>query len=585
MIGAPGKRESRISPKIPPIFEEVLLDLGKELGGVCFAVRENSSTPLYEDRGAPKPPNVKGKISNQPPVEGYLIEINASAILGKVVGDKILKHEEKDIPKNLQTTQGKRSLNYYLQGLSSTPPKFELVDKPGVDGVLRVRAISDIKSVNQVIHSIDLNDEKATSSLVDMKDLGKVKRSSHINADQPDWWLEKFGEFSEKVNKRFPMSYQENFEAPLKPVMVYALSSKVELPKNDDTSLIPIVSDQDLGWITMPKELFSRLKELNKLYANTPFDTREDVDGVPRGYMNMKKALIQIGHDLAEIRDANGNLMAPDHEPLFGSDDDFSDADKVKIAQFGILTPFEAYIVFNINKTLGLSIDHILDLIQHGAENRNPYKSEALSNINLIGQFKDEKGKWHDMSTFVETEKQLVNMILNTGYLERNIFTVHPNWNMELWSKVIERQIKLDHPVSDKTLEKYHEYMASSPDLSQSFIVQTPTRKNLMAFVTDDTMPALEKLAGENSWQLEQKGGNIYIHIDQSVSPSIIISEKGFESSHSGEKYLNALAKLCDEFKLQRQDLYIGDREVERNLANCMAGMDDKPQINLNRGR
>ena len=56
-------------------------------------------------------------------------------------------------------------------------------------------------------------------------------------------------------------------------------------------------------------------------------------------------------------------------------------------------------------------------------------------------------------------ENDLVDFILeDQDYLRENIIEIHPAWNMQIWSRVLERQMQLNQIIPQAVMKKYAEY-------------------------------------------------------------------------------------------------------------------------------
>jgi hypothetical protein len=106
------------------------------------------------------------------------------------------------------------------------------------------------------------------------------------------------------------------------------------------------------------------------------------------------------------------------------------------MADFGKITPWEAYMAVLVNKELGIAIPHARGLIQHGSENRSPFDPSVLGNINHVGYVGDTP-----LSVQTHSEKELVHLVATTkGYGDSNIIDLHRGWDAELWKPVIDKQ-------------------------------------------------------------------------------------------------------------------------------------------------
>ncbi|GEM_PF-5137282 len=432
------KEESRVHGRaaleavgIPLEFAAQIMLLAHSLG-VAIAIRAGKPFQLYKDLCAPKPSFVKAKTGTWGFAKGVIPE---NYRLGKMdaSGNVLIPP---DIPDEVIFTQHKISLGEILSGLRKKSPEYQLIS---LDPCLTpqeyikqyhrlvvVPTVATSPKENKIIFSIDL--EKGSPPL--KIDVGSIRTHLFETTHKcPSWWNTKWGKFSDCLNYRYPADYQESLSDEIQPLKIYAIH-------NSEKKSVPITGDMDLLWMTRPSERYlqqhllrqfppSALRVLNT--ANV-----EDSD-------QMLKALIELHTHFAEQRDE-----------LF-------DITKIKdesIGRTGCITPLESFFITNINERFAKFAPHITNLFQHGAENRNP------------GMPSDIDGRmlhiWHGEFVLTESEKDLVDFVLNTpGYLENNIIDVHPKWNMNLWAPVINKQISLRQSIRSDVLEKYKKYIDS----------------------------------------------------------------------------------------------------------------------------
>ena len=563
--------ESRQEPpliprELPPSFADKVKKVSRRLGGAIFAFRGNSSAPAYEFEGYPKPPTVKGKLSNVGAVEGYLPVDDA--LYGKIdASGKVIRYpphalpEDKDGNSTLLQVQLQRPLDYFMEGLNSKPPKFKLVGSSADEkeiteeikktGILRVSAVSPFENVNNVVYRIDLNSKETTPPIAGMK----REKISSVEAEEfkaPEWYTGK--EWATVSKQRFPVMGQKELdiahEDPLKDkIMIYAM-------KGPENKAVPIIGDQDLLWITMPKTVYDALP--HKELATHAIDTRrkETLEGggtVPVGADEMTEALMQLDKDLSAI---NG---AP---PLFNSPLDIPDA----VADWGTLTAYEAYAAILINKEFGIEFSHLLSLIQHGPENRTPYKPEDLNgNINHIGP---------DFVHQTNTEQELVDFVSSLKkFVENNIFVVHHGWDMEKWGPIVQHQIDLDQPVpaqTRKALEDYNKNFVSAMVMQEgSSFVEKPVR----SLFSEDAKKAISDYAEKNGWKLDSEKN--LMTKDKDV---IKIKENGLHSNNGTPEVVEAMGGVFQAVKIPQKDLDLhGNREA---MEKHFAKVSDAPDVN-----
>ncbi len=99
-----------------------------------------------------------------------------------------------------------------------------------------------------------------------------------------------------------------------------------------------------------------------------------------------------------------------------------------------------------------IAFDHnVQDLYQHGFDMRNPYGCDlgeqwlmALPDGGII---------------YGDRQQDLVEVMLTGNFLAQNHIDLNPKVDLNIgWDKVIERQLQLNQPVQDETLENYSKY-------------------------------------------------------------------------------------------------------------------------------
>lgn len=118
----------------------------------------------------------------------------------------------------------------------------------------------------------------------------------------------------------------------------------------------------------------------------------------------------------------------------------------------GIISSYQLLTAMAVNDGFSSSASIFNALFQHGPETNNPGDPSDLNG----GMLHFYKG----LPVLTETENELVAFVMQPGFLEEHFYPVHPGWNMEKWSPVIDKQLELGqldliHP---KTLEAYDHF-------------------------------------------------------------------------------------------------------------------------------
>lgn len=428
--------------KMPSAMVRAFQNVSKIFKNAVIAIRGNSSQPLYSEPSAPKPGIVKAKTSNQGFCEG-MIPVDDKK-LGKIDPKTgvIREYTEKDLPHkangevDLPTIQHKQSLKHIMDGLKSG--RYEYVDeqKTAKNGILRVREVAN-KNFNPVIYSIDLKDAKATAPTQKIKLGEDAKVATSL---PPKWWNEAaFGKFEEKIDYRYPTFYQVG--DTVKPLSVYG--------RRVGNDVLPITGDQDILWISIPADLTlpSELKahEVINVFA-------KDVDN---GTVLIERLLDLSDHFANEKKDDSLRLK-------------IEDIPNSIVAGMGITTAYESYMAILINReiklTMGIDLDYayIRNFIQHGFENRTPFKPESLDGIiHHIGA---------NFHLVTRTESELINLVAKRPEYEKQLIDVHPQWKPE-WAPVVERQ---------KNLRETHGLKPLATDVADKFTAPPTAEKPRM---------------------------------------------------------------------------------------------------------
>lgn len=536
------KRELLTPEEMPPRFIAKVQKVSRMLKGVVFSFRGNSSAPAYHNPGYPKPPSVKGKLSNIPCVEGFLA-VNQKYVKRDKTGKALVypPHalpEDKEGNCTLAKMPIRRSLEYFMEGLNSKPPKFKLacsVEEIKKTGILRVSPTTAWPDVNEMEFKVDLNSKDTTPPLAGVRRDAMTPVEAEVYA-QPEWYT---GEDWKIASQQNYVLHDEDG-----PIMVFGMEGPAK-------SVVPIIGDQDLLWITIPKDTYDLLPD--KKLATEPINTRAvlvlpyDAGEIPSGFIDMQKALLQIDKDL------NGG-----NATLFEDHTDIPAA----VADWGILTPYEAYAAIMINKEFGIEFSHLLSLIQHGPENRSPYKPEDLNgNINHIG------------TNFVEqtnTEDELV-FVARDRFLKNQIFAIHKGWDMEKWGSIVRLQQAQGFPVSKETLEALDKYEKNfiTVDVIQersSFI-----EKPQISFFSEESKRVFREFAEKNQWKYDDEKNLLTKDVD-----TISIRQSGLHAKDGAPQVLSAMAEIFQAMKIQDRVNVHGKKDAFKAEQIKLAGIESR---------
>lgn len=434
----------------PPYFVDAVLNVSNTYK-TAITFRGNQPIQAFLNPAAPKPGFVKAKNSAHALVKG-VIPFD-SKVLGRIekdgsmreydINDKsVIKYPDKLVG-NKKDANGKITesgihhqitLEEVTIGLKNG--ELKLLEDPVKNNILKVSAVSDNPKINQVIYGIDLGKFSApTLATEEKRTLARV--GSKIEIDAPSWWDEKnWGNFTEQQHHLYSVNYQATAQTPAKPLMVLAL-------QDDQKHSVPIRMDQDLLWIAKPTDEKSLgLTTSLAPEMHQPLNTF-DKDHGPSNTADLMLRLFALDEQISQ------QTKQPRKFPTL------EDIPAYQVAALGNVTPFEAYTSFKLNDEVNLKVGSqkiMKNMVQHGAENRSPFAPSDLDGKMLH--------IWNGQLAVTHTEKELASFVLKTpGYLEKNMITIHPEWNMKLWAPVVAQQIELKQPVAPKLLESYTKYI------------------------------------------------------------------------------------------------------------------------------
>lgn len=551
----PQENEPPVIPvEMPPSFVDKVQKVSRQMFGLVLSFRGNSSAPAYRNAGYPKPPSVKGKLSNIPGAEGFLV-VDDARYGKRDKNGKIITYPSHALPEDkkgecvLPKIPARRSIEYFMDGLNSDPPRFKLVGSSSEEkeivaeikrtGILRVSPITSFSDVNEMVFRIDLNAKDVTPPLAGVKREAMTSVEAIAYA-KPEWFIGDDSEWEKALQQNYILRAQDKFdltqEDPEKDVlMIYGMKG----PKDQ---VVPIIGDQDLLWITIPKAVYDQLPD--KKLATDPIDTREvtvlaDGGKVPTGLIKMKEALLQIDKDLH----AGESTLFQDPTDI-----------PAVVASWGVLTPYEAYIAIQINKEFGIEFSHLLALIQHGPENRSPYKPEDLNgNLNHIGT---------DFVEQTNSEEELIAFVLRENFLKKHIITIHPGWDMEKWGEVVKMQQTLGHPVSSETLAALDKY---EKNFISVFIIQESSTfidKPMRSMLTEENKAILKDYATKNGWKLDEEK-NLLTKGDDIIS----LRSTGMHSKNGTPEVLKVMAETFKAMQIDKLDVRGKFNELEEPRA------------------
>lgn len=250
--------------------------------------------------------------------------------------------------------------------------------------------------------------------------------SSHIYR-KPGWWQGTNDSFLTALDKLYEVKVESAKGA--EDLKVIAKDGKI------------ITGDVDLLWVAVPTELMTKYKrDITQKHLFEPLNSAEpsELEKLVQNFIVLKSDITQEKLHSEEMSNLAKEL-------------------DVAANNAGIITPLELIFVKLINEQLSERkiLYKNLNLFQHGPETNNPGEISSLEGT-ILHFYKNQ-------IVLTEGENDLIDFILQNDYLKEYFVKVHPNWSMEKWAPVIERQIahQQDDFIDPNTLAKYQEHLAT----------------------------------------------------------------------------------------------------------------------------
>jgi hypothetical protein len=418
------REERRILEKtgVPPVFAQFLKEKSL-LFDVAFALRANSPTPRYLMPAAPKPSSVKAKTGNWGFTKGVIAVDPELGKIEKLHGKWFLiKRSPGELPKKesgiLQELVHTLSLQEVLAALNGGEFRIIGTEQDIQDsGYLVLQPENHFPDESDIIFSINFNEKKSRIEKQCKIDFAKMLAKLPAKESKPLWWKDEWGKFEEALDNYYPALYKHANDTVFHDILAYGIA-------DETNKVLPVTGDQDLLWISVP----SSKQEIFKDFE-TVINTFED-GGIEKLYGERIALYLKLGGkpDDAEKSIRNGS-----------------------IAGLGSVTPFESYIIDEVNLAFSCcGVRHLRDLIQHAADNHNPDHPSPLDAIMLH--------VWRGRISLTRNENDIIHYVMQPGYPNENIIDVHPKWDMTKWSTVINMQIALKQPIPLNTLQAFRQF-------------------------------------------------------------------------------------------------------------------------------
>jgi hypothetical protein len=408
------------SAGIPKAYADILKKLSME-ENVAIGLRAGAPLQRYAMPCSPKPSMYKAKTGNWGFTKGVIAEDRE---LGKVEHDKtgarVVKERDDnyDLPKDkalIKTVTHTLSVMEVAAGIESG--QFEFVSAK--NGRLIVKAtdaptgaspefsINLLEPASRITKPIDIDVSKVTANLP--------------SANVPNWWDPDWGNFDDVAKNYFPAQVLKGND--FVDIKVFGMEDKFN-------NVLPITGDQDALWMTRPADAVDNDERYSKVVNTFSLAGTEEMLEV-----RLNMATREAGDDVDKLME-------------------LTDISNSSIARLGCVTGHESRLIETINKRMQQEVEHMVDLFQHGAENRNPGKPSPLDSP-MIHFYRGQVFR-------TENEKELINFTMQPGFIERNIVDINPRWDMSQWSVVVEKQYALKQPIPPLTMAAFVEYQHTS---------------------------------------------------------------------------------------------------------------------------
>lgn len=413
-------REAFEAVGMPHEFAAQLMLLADQLG-VTIAMRASEPEQLYSQSAQPKQSSVKQKSGDWGLTKTV---ISDDADLGRYDEGKP-KNAGKQRPKGIELIQHHLTLRSILKRLDDNCRVFGVAG----DRYLLVKCNdAPTDAAGEYLFRIGFMQGIPPENIKEEH----INISPKLKRKQPEWWKDVWGNFQDMLDHRFPVEYVKDMAASYEPLMIYAA-------KNKQDKLIPITSDMDLLWISRPERT-------NPLVVNVLEKHNIDI-------MEVINTFKEDGTGVKDMRKALEAICKIDEEKRLNLD---SITDE-RLASIGCATPFEAYVIFVVNQRFAEYVNHLGDLLQHGADNRSPYAPSDIEKVlHIIG----------GEAILTENEKDLIKFMLERpDFVDEYDIDIHPEVSMKKWGKIIEKQIARFQDIQQRLMDHFLEdkYAESSP--------------------------------------------------------------------------------------------------------------------------
>jgi len=529
------------------------------------------TTPSYDGKRIAKPGTTPSKNSNHGLVNGF---IPIDPALTKIdEAQATIPHHPHDKAKLDAGTQPSVQLNLSMREILASlekdgdmeivpgetigdqlvlkyrPGKEPVTDKPGEGSVkfsgkfyIDLNQGKDVERQYSVLWNKPIPDPDNTGEFLNIKPEG-LDGKAHLEIRK---------KCLAKINDDFPICYGSG--APGEPLKVFAAAHPLT------KEMLPITGDWDFLVLGHPPNLpdyayqvFHTLPKKTTASAEAKI-TQIIADKNIADLASQTHALFKHLKKIAQNKKEKDRDLLDKYLVSVSYDQIFR---KEALNSAGSITPFEFLQALMINHAYQQKNSHlygekgatnssfdanIINLVQHGCENRSPYKPSPMNGKML--HF------YRGLKVLTRNEDELIKLYLSGDYLKNSRIDVHHGWDMKKWGPVIVKQKILGQSIPTETLRVYENYQYMKNILqTNTFPIFDPRLYEAISHNREKYQPIDSRLLEWHRRQTERKQ-----LVPPITKPMLSFSGKGtvYSKRNSTEETRPLLRRDSDDDKLRR---------------------------------
>ena len=345
------------------------------------------------------------------------------------------------IPADSAYVQRHITMRELIDGINTSPPMYQIV---GVDeSSLIIEPTTENKLPDsQLQFQIDFSKAQDTPN-VNLELIAPLL-AQHSELTEPEWWNPSWGEFATIHQQQFSVNYRNQRTSDFAPLNLLAKDDKAVTADADIlfVGMPPPSRFSDAGLLSTEDLAAQNYARLASYYQ--PVNAANTIEGIPTL--------------LATVPQLNAGLYSSSTEidiSALIAFKEYLDDRSTELERGGMITPCEELFVITVNQQYATHVQGSDQLFKHGPESNNPGTPSPMSDVRMLHV-------WRGRQVITENEQELVDFVMQDDYLENNVVNVHPQWNMQLWSPVIEKQLALGYEplLNLQTTANYHLHQA-----------------------------------------------------------------------------------------------------------------------------